>query len=130
MAVFNKSLTWMAPRVLSVVRLVAGLLFLEHGLQKLIGFPPTDHAPAMFSFFWFGGIIETVTGALIAIGLFTRPAAFLASGTMAVAYWTVHAPQGPFPANNGGDASILFCFLFFYLIFAGAGPWSADQRKF
>ncbi|MDQ0316615.1 DoxX family protein [Amorphus orientalis] len=130
MATSNIFPSWLAPRVLSVVRLVAGLLFLQHGLQKLIGIPPTDHAPAMFSLFWFGGIIETVTGALIAIGLFTRPAAFVASGTMAVAYWMVHAPQGPFPANNGGDASILFCFLFFYLIFAGAGPWSADQRKF
>lgn len=122
--------TWLAPRVLSIVRIVAGLLFLEHGTQKLIGFPATDHAPAFLSLFWVGGVIEIVTGVLIAIGLFTRPAAFIASGMMAAAYWMFHAPQSPFPANNGGDAAILFCFFFLYLVFAGPGPWSADERKF
>ena len=122
--------SWIAPRVLSVTRLVAGLLFLEHGTQKLFGIPATDHAPAFLSLFWVGGVIEIVTGVLIAIGLFTRPAAFVASGMMAVAYWMVHAPQTPFPATNGGDAAVLFCFLFLYFVFAGPGPWSADQRKF
>lgn len=130
MATSSRVPTWPAPRILSILRLVAGLLFLQHGLQKLIGFPPTDHAPAMFSLFWIGGVIEVVTGTLIAIGLFTRPAAFVASGMMAVAYWMVHAPQGPFPANNGGDAAVLFCFLFLYFVFAGPGPWSADERRF
>ena len=122
--------TWLAPRVLSILRLVSGLLFLEHGTQKLIGIPAIDHAPAFLSLFWVGGVIEIVTGVLIAIGLFTRPAAFVASGMMAVAYWVVHAPQTPFPATNGGDAAVLFCFLFLYFVFAGPGPWSADERRF
>lgn len=74
------------------------------------------------------GLIEIATGVLIAIALFTRPAAFLASGTMAVAYWYAHAPQHPFPVNNGGDAAILYCFVFFYLVFAGPGAWSLDKR--
>jgi putative oxidoreductase len=119
-----------APYALSVLRLVSGLIFLEHGLQKFIGFPPGERAwsgwplnnpPA------FAGIVETIAGLLITIGLFTRPAAFIASGTMAVAYWTVHAPQNPFPVNNGGDAAILYCFVFLYLVFAGPGPWSVDE---
>ena len=76
----------------------------------------------------YAGIIELTCGALIALGLFTRPAAFLASGTMAVAYWMAHAPQGPFPVNNMGDAAILYCFVFLYFVFAGPGPWSIDAR--
>ena len=74
----------------------------------------------------YAGLIELVCGLLIALGLFTRPAAFLASGTMAVAYWYAHAPQGFFPVNNSGDAAILYCFVFLYLVFAGPGPWSLD----
>ena len=66
---------------------------------------------------------------MIALGLFTRPAAFIASGTMAVAYWYAHAPQNPFPVNNGGDAAILYCFVFLYLVFAGPGPWSVDAKR-
>ena len=78
---------------------------------------------------WIAGIIELVGGALIALGLFTRPAAFIASGTMAVAYWYAHAPQNPFPVNNGGDAAILYCFVFLYVVFAGPGPWSVDAKR-
>ena len=77
----------------------------------------------------YAGVIELVCGLLIAIGLFTRPAAFLASGTMAVAYWFFHAPNDFFPVNNMGDAAILYCFVFLYLVFAGAGPWSVDAAR-
>ena len=117
-----------APQALSVLRIIAALLFLAHGTQKLMGFPAAEFAPPMFSIFWFAGVIEIVTGILIGIGLFTRPAAFIASGTMAVAYWMVHAPGNVFPANNGGDAAILFCFIFLFLVFAGPGVWSVEKK--
>ena len=111
---------------------MAGLIFLEHGTQKFLGIPAGDMAGAGLALNnpgAFAGIIELVAGLLITIGLFTRPAAFLASGTMAVAYWMAHAPQNPFPINNGGDAAILYCFFFLYLVFAGPGPWSLDARR-
>jgi putative oxidoreductase len=124
-------LTDYAPAVLSILRIMTGLLFLEHGLQKFLYFPPGE----MAGFGWsldnpgaFAGIIELVCGALVALGLFTRAAAFLASGTMAVAYFYAHAPQNFFPVNNMGDAAILYCFVFLYLVFAGPGPWSLDAR--
>ena len=114
---------------LALLRIVAGLLFLEHGLQKFLGFPPGKGAGSGFPLdnpAAFAGIIEVVAGALIAIGLLTRPAAFIASGTMAVGYWLAHAPQDPFPLNNGGDAAILYCFIFLYLWVAGPGAWSIE----
>ena len=117
-----------APQALAVLRIVAALLFLAHGTQKVLGFPATDMAPPAFSIFWIAGIIEIVTGILIAIGFFTRPAAFIASGTMAFAYFMVHAPMNFFPVNNGGDAAILFCFFFLYLVFAGPGAWSVNKQ--
>jgi len=117
------------PQVLSVFRIVAALLFIAHGTQKLLGFPAAEFSPPMFSIFWFAGLIEIVTGALMVVGLFTRPAAFLASGTMAVAYWMAHAPSNPFPVNNGGDAAILFCFAFLYFVVSGPGPWSIDASR-
>jgi len=128
MAISNTLNPW-APRVLSVVRIVAGLIFLAHGSQKLLGFPASDMNPPMFSIFWFAGAIELIAGTLITIGLFTRPAAFIASGTMAFAYFIAHAPQNFFPALNGGDAAILFCFFFLYLVFAGPGSWSIDAQR-
>jgi putative oxidoreductase len=119
-----------APLALAVLRIVAGLLFLEHGTQKLFGFPPGEHAGAVLgSLPWIAGLLEVVLGTLIVLGLFTRPAAFIASGEMAVAYWMAHAPQDLYPANNGGDAAILFCFVFLYLVFAGPGALSLDGRK-
>lgn len=127
MAIADTLNPW-APRVLSVARIMAGLLFLAHGTQKLLGFPPSDMSPPTFSIFWFAGLIELVAGTLIAIGLFTRPAAFIASGAMAFAYFIAHAPQNFFPVLNGGDAAILYCFFFLYLVFAGPGPWSVDAR--
>lgn len=118
-----------APRFLSIMRVIAGLIFLAHGTQKLLSFPATERVTEMFTLSWYAGVIELICGALIAIGLLTRPAAFLASGTMAFAYWIAHAPRDFFPVNNGGDAAILYCFLFLYLVFAGPGPWSLDAAR-
>jgi putative oxidoreductase len=121
-------LTSWTPRMLSVLRIVTGLLFLEHGTQKLLGFPPSDHvAQTLLSLIGFQGVIELVGGFLILIGFFTRPVAFILSGDMAVAYFMKHAPMNFFPTLNGGQLAILFCFVFLYLAFAGGGEWSADE---
>ncbi len=117
-----------APKVLSIVRIVAGLAFMVHGLGKHFGFPDLGFVAEPGSAGWFSGWIELVGGALIAIGLFTRLAAFICSGTMAVAYFMVHAPQNFYPATNGGEVALLFCFIFFYFVFAGPGPWSVDAK--
>lgn len=116
-----------APRLLSVLRIVAALLFFEHGATKLLGFPPSDHSGVAFlSLPWVAGLIELVGGALLIPGIFTRPVTFILSGEMAFAYWMVHAKQSAFPVVNGGDAAILYCFVFLYLAAAGGGPWSVD----
>ena len=116
-----------APRLLSILRIVAALIFFEHGTQKLLGFPLSERAaPEVLSLSGIAGILELVGGALLVLGLFTRPVAFILSGEMAVAYWMAHAPQSFFPVNNGGDAAILYCFVFLYLVAAGGGPWSLD----
>ena len=118
-----------APRVLSIVRVIAALLFMEHGLMKLLHFPapqpgvPTPLPAILVAAAW----IEVVGGALIALGLFTRAAAFIASGEMAAGYFMVHAKQSFWPGINEGDAAILFCFVFLYLVFAGGGAWSLDR---
>lgn len=120
-----------APRLLSVLRIVSALIFMEHGTQKLLGFPPMAEGmarPEPFTLMWIGGLLEMVGGALLLIGLFSRPVAFILAGEMAVAYWMFHAPGGPFPALNGGDAAILYCFVFLYIAAAGPGPWSVDAR--
>lgn len=117
-----------APRVLSLLRIMAALLFMEHGLMKLISFPgpqpgvPDPLPPLLIA----AAAIEIVGGALIAVGFFTRLAAFICSGQMAVAYFMAHASQGFWPGLNGGDAAILFCFVFLYIACAGPGPWSLD----
>lgn len=114
------------PRVLGILRIVTALLFMMHGSQKLLGIPASTHSPELFSLIWFAGFLELVGGFLVLIGLFTRPVAFVLSGQMAFAYWMAHAPKSVFPALNGGDAAILFCFIFLYLVFAGPGAFSAD----
>ena len=122
----------LAPVLLSVLRIVAGLLFLAHGTQKFLSFPPGPAAGmglALDNLGAYAGIFEIVCGLLIAIGLFTRPAAFVASGVMAVAYWYAHFPRDFFPVNNMGDAAILYCFVFLYISAAGPGPWSLDARR-
>jgi putative oxidoreductase len=117
-----------SPYALAALRIVTALIFMEHGTQKLFGFPapPESGLPAAFSLFWFGAIMEFFGGLLILIGLFTRPVAFLLAGEMAVAYWLVHAPHSFYPALNGGDAAILYCFVFLLFVFTGAGAWSVD----
>jgi putative oxidoreductase len=120
-----------APHALGALRIVAGVLFLAHGLVKVLGFPEgAEPGPQpLLSLFGIGGLIEIVTGALIALGLLTRPAAFTASGQMAVAYWMFHAPASVYPVINGGDAAILFSFVFLYLAAAGPGAFSFKQRS-
>ncbi|MEM9013342.1 MAG: DoxX family protein [Pseudomonadota bacterium] len=114
------------PRLLSVLRMVSALIFLLHGMQKLIGIPATERVTELLSLGWFAGVIEIVCGLALLVGFQIRLAAFLASGTMAFAYWLAHAPRDLFPTNNGGDAAILYCFVFLYFVFAGGGPWSLD----
>jgi putative oxidoreductase len=117
-----------APRLLSVLRIVAGLLFLEHGLSKLLQFPIPAPA-ALTTTIIAAGVIELVGGALVTLGLFTRLAAFIMSGEMAVAYFIAHAPQSFYPLVNRGESAILFCFIFLYIAAAGPGPWSIDAKR-
>jgi putative oxidoreductase len=116
----------LAPHVLSILRIMAGLLFLAHGTAKVFGFPAHGQMPVFPELEWFAGRIELIGGGLVALGLFTRPAAFIMSGEMAIGYFLGHAPRSVFPLLNGGDSPILYCFVFLYLVFAGAGPWSVD----
>ena len=124
--------TWLSrrqPQLLAVLRIVTGLLFLEHATSKFFAFPvpfPVHPLPPMLIA---AGAIELVAGILITIGLFTRLAAFLASGEMAVAYFIGHATKGFWPVANGGEGAILFCFIFLYLAAAGAGAWSIDNAR-
>jgi putative oxidoreductase len=117
-----------SPRVLSLLRIVVGLLFMEHGLMKIFHFPaPQEGAPDPLPLLMMAaGWIETVGGGLVALGLFTRLAAFICSGEMAAAYFMAHAPQGFYPALNKGEAAVFYCFVFFYFVFAGGGWWSLD----
>lgn len=115
-------------KVLSILRVVAALAFMAHGLMKIFHFPVPqeglegDLPPMLLAAGW----LEIVGGALLVLGLFTRPVAFLMSGMMAVAYFIAHAGKSFFPALNGGEPALLFCFIFFYLAFAGGGTWSLD----
>jgi putative oxidoreductase len=117
-----------APYVLSVLRIISGFLFLQHGMQKLLGYPapPPGGKPPVASLYGVAGLIEFLGAILIIAGLFTRPVAFILSGLMAVAYFTAHAPQGFWPAKNQGEMAVLYCFIFLFLVFAGGGPWSLD----
>ena len=127
----SRTLTRWAPHALGALRIVAALLFLSHGLVKLFGFPPGGQMgqPPLMSLLGAAGIIELVAGGLILVGWFTRPAAFIASGEMAVAYWMFHAPGGPLPILNGGELAIVYCFLFLYFAAAGPGAFALDNRR-
>jgi putative oxidoreductase len=117
------------PQLLAILRTVVGLLFLEHGLSKFFGFPvpfPVNPLPPLLVA---AGVIEVLAGALVTIGLFTRVAAFVASGEMAVAYWMQHFPKSPWPIANMGEGAILFCFVFLYIAAAGPGAWSIDGSR-
>ena len=119
-----------APRALALLRIVAGLLFLEHATQKFFGFPVPFPLPGPLPLLLIAaGVIEFTAGALITLGLFTRIAAFVASGEMAVAYFIQHFSKGFWPAANGGEAAILFCFIFLYVACAGGGAWSVDGAR-
>jgi len=126
-------LTWLQRwqrQLLALLRIVVGLLFLEHGLSKFFGFPvpfpmPGPLPPLLVA----AGVIECLAGVLVTIGLFTRIAAFIASGEMAVAYFMQHFPQSFWPLANKGEGAILFCFVFLYLAAAGAGAWSVDAAR-
>lgn len=117
-----------APRVLSILRIVAALVFMSHGAMKILHFPVAqpgapDPLPTLILV---AGWLELAGGALLALGLFTRPVAFLLSGEMAVAYFMAHFPQGWHPVLNKGEAAVLYCFIFLYFVFSGPGPWSLD----
>jgi putative oxidoreductase len=118
--------------MLSILRIIVGLLYMEHGLAKVLDFPhqPT-HAPyALFTLVpGLQGLLELVGGLLLALGLFTRPVAFILAGNMAVAYFMAHAPRGFFPLLNGGELAIVYCFVFLYLWLAGGGAWSLDRLR-
>jgi putative oxidoreductase len=112
------------PYLYALLRIVAGLLFAQHGVQKLFGWLGGSGPVPMFSQFWVAGVVETFGGLAIALGAFTSPVAFVASGQMAVAYFQAHQPRGFWPIQNGGELSILFCFLFLYIASRGSGKWS------
>jgi putative oxidoreductase len=113
------------PYVLSILRIITALLFLEHGLQKYFAFPSAG--PAMTPLLYVQGVIEIVGGLLLLLGVYSRVVAFILAGDMAVAYFMAHFPRSFFPAANSGDAAVLYCFVFLYILFAGGGPWSVDR---
>jgi putative oxidoreductase len=118
--------------IYAILRIVVGLLFLMHGTQILLGYPPWPAmmpAPPMNGVIMAAGIIELVTGALVLLGLFASFAAFIASGTMAVAYFMAHQPMAAWPASNMGDAAVLNCFIFLYIASRGSGVWSIDSLR-
>lgn len=126
-----ESLTPRSPYALAALRIMTALLFLAHGLVKLFGFPEgaMPGQQEVLTLLGIAGVIEVVTGILILVGWFTRPAAFIASGEMAVAYWMFHGSKGFFPILNMGEGAILFCFIFLYLVFAGPGALSVDGAQ-
>jgi len=124
--------TW-APQLLSVLRIVAAFMFIQPGTMKLfafpIGMPPDGSTAQLMSQIGLAGILETFGGALLLLGLFTRPVAFLLAGEMAVAYFQAHAPQSFWTVVNGGGEAVLYCFVWLYFSAAGAGPWSLDAKR-
>lgn len=118
------------PYALAALRIATALAFMAHGTQKLFGFPESRMgSPELFSLMGIAGILEVFGGLAILLGLFTRPVAFILSGQMAYAFWFMHVANAGtiIPVSNGGDGAVLFCFVFFYLVFSGPGAWSADE---
>lgn len=126
---FDRLSPW-APYMLAALRIMTALLFLAHGTVKLFDFPAgVMDQPPLLSLMGVQALIELIGGVLLAIGLFTRPVAFILAGDMAVAYFMAHAPQSFFPVANSGDAAVLYCFVFLYFVFAGPGAWSVDGAR-
>lgn len=123
-------LTTCQPVLLSILRMITGLLFMQHGAQKILGFPAAQRQDFdLFSMMGVAGTLELFGGLLIVIGLFTRPTAFVLSGLMAFAYFIAHSPTAFWPLLNGGELAIMFSFVFLYISAAGAGPWSIDHLR-
>ena len=119
-----------SPHLLSLLRFITGFLFMAHGMQKWLGFPvPFPSASSLSSLSGIAGVLELFGGALVMVGLFTRPAAFILSGLMAFAYFIAHAPNGFWPIVNRGELAALYSFVFLYLSAAGGGPWSLDRLR-
>jgi putative oxidoreductase len=127
----NELTTTWAPRLLSVLRIMSALLFMQHGTAKFLTIPQMDQFAKLqaYSPSWFAGLFELIGGALLLIGLFTRPVAFVLSGVMAAAYFMAHAPRAFFPIVNAGELAALYCFVFLYIAFAGGGAWSVDALR-
>jgi putative oxidoreductase len=115
------------PYVLSILRIVAALLFLQHGLSKVFGFPVPSPVPSLSGLLILAAFLETVGSLLLLVGAYTRIVAFILSGEMAFAYFMAHAPRSFYPIVNAGELAVLFCFIFLYFAFAGGGPWSVDR---
>ena len=124
-----ESLSQHESKARGLLRIVTSLLFIEHGTQKFFNFPPTDMEMNLGGLMLVAAILETFGGLLMLVGFLTRPVAFVLSGFMAAAYWMAHAPQSFYPVNNMGDAAILYCFVFLFFVFAGAGAWSVDASR-
>jgi putative oxidoreductase len=125
-ALYSRMETW-RPYILSILRIVVGLLFLEHGLSKVFNFPAPSPVPSLSGLLILAAILETIGAALFLVGAFTRIVAFILSGEMALAYFMAHAPRSFYPLVNGGELAVLFCFIFLYFAFAGGGPLSVDR---
>lgn len=130
MALKDVCTAW-SPRMLSILRIMSALLFMQHGTAKFLGIPAMDQFAKLqpYSLSWYAGLFELIGGALLLIGLFTRPVAFVLSGVMAFAYFIAHAPRGFYPIANGGELAVLYCFVFLYLALAGGGAWSVDAAR-
>ena len=128
MNAFETTLAKYTPQLTALLRIMAGLLFMEHGMSKFFGFPGAA-MPSLPPLLMLAGVLELAGGLLVALGLFTRPVAFLLAGEMAVAYFMGHFPKDFFPINNGGDAAILYCFVFLFFAAAGGGLWSLDSKR-
>ena len=129
MSTIEARLSPWAPQMLSILRIMSGLLFMEHGTMKAFGFPAPMHNFTWLSLLGATAVIEGLGGLLVTLGLFTRIAAFIMSGEMAFAFFMEHFPKSFFPALNGGDAAVLYCFIFLYFVFSGPGPWSIDAAR-
>lgn len=131
MATIDSFLSRSSPLLLSVLRIIAAFLFMQHGAQKLLGFPAaSNHTVELFSLIGLAGVLELVGGGLLLLGLFTRPVAFILSGEMAFAYFMAHAPHSFWPLLNHGEAAVFYCFCFLYLASKGGGPVSLDRIIF